>query len=323
MNGLNDYWRNHKWWPVEMPGFVFLAKAVNQLGRSRYPVSWAGDEAWIDVPPPLPEDQDKAERAQVRRAYALLDLPVAEIELPMVLPKGFGKATTIISRLSEDDWDAARLLSLEIAVPAAEKRARWDDVRELTATFFRVGGLHCHVRAVAGGPYEGPLKPEVWNTENTSARFGRCLIDLGNLYGQTTFEPHTNIRANSYGRQNFRLIFVDERSLANCLEAVPKLTPPPEWIADKTPEPVAVEGKRAPRTTAHREEFKEHVRQEVRDNMAAPPEGWNRARYINEVGRQRFRLPKPAAETAYKEALIEVEGNDWSRTGPKTKRKPA
>lgn len=319
-NELNEFWKQPHLWPVTMPGYTFLASAVQQIGRARFPVSWRGDEPWIDVPPVLPEDQAKAGIAELRRAYALLERPVVfEVQRPRLVSPSPLKSILpqTPSRLCDDDWNDARTLALALAVPAAEKRSRWSDVMGITAAFFRMGALHCHLRAVAGGPYEGPIKPELWNTEDTSTRFGRCLMDLGNPFQQRAYVPHARIREASYSRQDFRLIFVEDRSLANCLEAVPKLSPPPELIADEIPAPSPT-GPTQPRTLAYREQFKQFLREAVSANLEGPPDEWNRDRYIGE-GRHRFRLPKDAAEKAYKEALSEVEGHDWSRTGPRPK----
>lgn len=232
----NYFWRTPRAWPDVMPGFVFLASAVQQIGKARYPVSWAGDEPWTRVPTPLPEHQPDATHAQVRQAYSLIGRELDEITLPAILPKGANKHS-IPRPLSSDDWAAARLASLEVSVPRAEKAARWHDVMQITCALFRSGGLHCHVREVPGGEYSAdPLDPaKCWNTEleRVTARFGLCQIDLNNLYGQTAYEAHNNIRLSSYSRQAYRYMFVDDRSLANSLEAIGKIAPPPEWIADK------------------------------------------------------------------------------------------
>lgn len=239
-SAASQFWRDRRGWPVKMPGYVFLAEAVNQIGKSRFPVSWVGDEPWIDVPIPLPDEQAQASVSDVRRAHALLGLTPVEKQLPSLpLPlnaKGRHHPPTRIEPLDDLQWAEARLISLEKGVAAAEKRSKWEDVLALTSTLFRMGDLHCYLRRVEGGAYDGPFKPELWNTENTRARFGRCLIDLGRLYTQTDHEPHSNIRHASYSRQDFRLIFVEERSLALSVEAVAKLDPPDEWIADKAPQ---------------------------------------------------------------------------------------
>ncbi len=228
-----------------MPGYVFLADAVNQIGKARFPVSWAGDEPWIEVPTPLPAEQEKASVFDVRRAHALLGVTPVEIQLPSLpLPmnaKGRHQPPTRIEPLDGSQWAEARLMSLEAGVAAAEKRSKWEDVLVVTSTLFRMGGLHCYLRRIEGGAYDGPFKPEIWNTESTRARFGRCLIDLGRLYTQIDHEPHNNIRQPSYSKQDFRLIFVEERSLALSVEAVAKLDPPDEWIADSAPQSEAAD----------------------------------------------------------------------------------
>jgi hypothetical protein len=231
----NYFWRTPRVWPDVMPGFVFLASAVQQIGKARYPVSWTGDEPWTRVSAPLPEHQPDATHAQVRQAYSLIGREPDEITLPAILPRGAQKHS-IPRPLSPDDWASAQLASLRVTVPRAEKAARWHDVMWITCALFRSGGLHCHVRETPGGDYYGPLDPaKCWNTEleKVTARFGLCQVDLKNLYGQTAYEAHGNIRLSSYSQQDFRYMFVDERSLANSVEAMGKMPPPPDWIADK------------------------------------------------------------------------------------------
>lgn len=238
-DAMHSFWTDSRRWPVEMPGYVFLANAVNQIGKVRYPQSWTGDEPWTALVYPLPEEQHQAQPGQLKAAYELLGLKPEVVDLPALSSPITSRNTerpSVMKPLDENQWIEARLISLKRSVASAEKSARWQDVKSLTEKLFRIGGLRCYVRPREGGAYDGPLKPEVWNTENTDGRFGQCLMDLGNLYRQTDYAPHTNIRSPSYSRQNFQWIFIDEASLETAIEAIGKLPPPHPLVADKVTE---------------------------------------------------------------------------------------
>ncbi len=77
-NRFNIFWTNEGEWPVEKPGFLFLARAMKRIGREAFPHAWTGNEPWADpAPPPLSERQPAVNpfnlTVELKYAFRLLD----------------------------------------------------------------------------------------------------------------------------------------------------------------------------------------------------------------------------------------------------------
>jgi len=57
-----NFWEDQGAWPIDTPGFVFLARAVNEIGRAGFGGEW--DRLWSDdwtTTPPANETEDEAD----------------------------------------------------------------------------------------------------------------------------------------------------------------------------------------------------------------------------------------------------------------------
>lgn len=76
-SNLTVFWADPSGWPVEKPGYVFLARAMNLIGKALYPTKWTGAEPWAEkVPAALPEAPGIASKLELtkemERAYRLI-----------------------------------------------------------------------------------------------------------------------------------------------------------------------------------------------------------------------------------------------------------
>jgi hypothetical protein len=101
-NVLNEFWTTEAMWPAEGAGFVFLARAMHEIGRKRFGAGWAGDEPWAAQrnESPVPGLPDALERwANVRNTTVGLfktgSLSFFVAEVPAGVPKAVGATKTL------------------------------------------------------------------------------------------------------------------------------------------------------------------------------------------------------------------------------------
>ena len=143
-----NLWLNPNGWPVDSAGYVFLARAFDEIGRARF-----GAE-WDRKPPPHPDENDDDD-ASVEADAAWL------------------KANELWEKASE-----------EAEAKSAEMRAA---VRREIAEQCLRGHLHAAVRPKRGGEMT-KVPEDCWNTENLDRRFDRCQMSLIDPFSDAGFD---------------------------------------------------------------------------------------------------------------------------------------
>jgi hypothetical protein len=137
------FWAQAGSWPRDPPGYLFLARAFNSVGRSLFCNVWSGDEACAPY-----TDLGRADRTALERKLA----------------DHANRERKIASILARRD----RLPS---------ERARASKVRNAIATWAEAGQLPTVVRPQEGG-LPLPIPSHAWSTENLEPRFRRCMLSL-------------------------------------------------------------------------------------------------------------------------------------------------
>lgn len=281
-------------WPDDAYGRVFLARAVDALGRAMFPQEWTGFEPSVNLHlKPLPLMSFFADAGQKNEARALLPVKMPENDDDPPLKKFTAE---VRKPLTEDEWTKVRALRQATLDQIEPVRQRWAAVRQAFHVGAREGALKVYFLGRSGGDFGPTPSPKVdWNTTpyNLDNRFYCCQMN-----------PAKPFDIGIAGAA-FKWIFVDGDDLKAMVAAIQKNRK-------------ATEQQDKPHlTTTHLEAYIRAVRLEVRDNPDGPPE---RERLIR-LGREVFKLPKEAAESGYKEGL-DTAGvpHKWSQRGRKPKK---
>lgn len=210
-------------WPKCGSEVVFLADAVQKVGRAKFPDQWTGAEVLARVLMPHPDEQD--------RLAAQMRADLQRRPTPSIANPDWGRAAR---KLLVDPATGRELTDDEIAEVRERGRAarlsQWESdkavnerlmsVIEWIAGRCRDGDLETRFRWVTGGP-AFPVPAHVWNVEPVVKRmFVEC---------QTAFWSDA-FRANKP-----TYIFVTRDSLTRCLTAIGGATVDGQDLAGLSP----------------------------------------------------------------------------------------
>jgi len=169
---LQTFWVTQHW-PRDVAGYVFLARAVGEVGRAIFGALWTDDEFKIEVPtllPRLPVDRP-GERAEARKLLethrpeiGLAPLRSGKRHIPPVLP------------ITEAQWKIAYEISRKLSDdvrPALLRKAR---VKEEITQRCAEGTTSSAYRPTEGGKFS-PISASWWNTERAHNRFVMCQLN--------------------------------------------------------------------------------------------------------------------------------------------------
>ena len=148
---VRAFWTAPHGWPADPAGYVFLARAFELVGRSRFPGEWTGKEV-VTRPP----------RAE-RKAPAVL---------PTLYPRRSGSPETI---------EPAEKVSRIEAKRRKDALIRHGVVVRIMIKQAEFGELEFAHRSIAGGAMQ-PCPREWWNTERAWVRFTMYRIIPSNPY---------------------------------------------------------------------------------------------------------------------------------------------
>ena len=180
-NDPHEFWSERPW-PKDdnRRGFIFLARAMVDIGQAMFPEDWLGHEPYLSLTPrPLP---------------ALPQIP--KIPLPLVVAPRIDQPTEAKAEDAEAEpagpwWAGGTLLAPPPeAVRTIERdekaerilkgaRDRWDKVMDSTLDALDSGELVSSWRSIYGGPYFD-LPDTHWNMEDRQIswrRFVLCRMD--------------------------------------------------------------------------------------------------------------------------------------------------
>jgi hypothetical protein len=148
---INRFGRARNKWPNDPPGYVFLARAFNEIGPAIFAEKWPKKE--------------KPTETQFTLAQTL-DAP---------------------EKLSVDELDASDILHDQ---ESNDTERMHRAVKDKVVKGCFEGCLVSAVRAKEGGKMK-KLEPEMWNAENLDYRFPRCEMSLATPFKKSPFpETH-------------------------------------------------------------------------------------------------------------------------------------
>ncbi len=168
-----DDWRTPTKWIGDPVGYVFLPRAMLEIGKALYPTEWTGAEPTTPVFLPLPPHSAHASEWQKREAHVALckERPDFGRKPLDALPHhshissgGLSKGPPIIPPFTDDEWEAAREIYQRRADAARPAWTRFAQVKKTVIDACRQGQLAFGLRPRAGGAVY-PGKPEWWETE--------------------------------------------------------------------------------------------------------------------------------------------------------------
>jgi hypothetical protein len=212
------FWSDERAWPYDQPGqpgYVFLLRAVQEVGSAMFPGEWTGQEFRGTQPTELPPWHN-ANEDDHQRADALLRSHPNEPQSKPVLGDIYSNLRPIVGvRVGVDvdhrpneRYEAARELSCKLLTDAAPGVARFETTIAKIAEWLRSGELISALRPASGGAMGQSLTPDWWQTERWMNRF---------------FVGKTNLRdrfRNSLGSPNDEWIFLTRQSLNKCLRSL-------------------------------------------------------------------------------------------------------
>jgi hypothetical protein len=186
---------NEGFWPYDQAGYVFILRAVGEVGRYQFNDAWTGRERFSRPTSPLPLWYDANEATQ-RSAIALLrshpnepqtkpttDHRYSELKPIRVMPG------VVVDHRPRERYEAARDISLKLYQEAVPAIKRLETIIETMAAWLRSGELVSALRPQAGGAVGEPLPATIWQTERWRSRFFRGQMNPNNIFGTTPRGP--------------------------------------------------------------------------------------------------------------------------------------
>lgn len=165
---LRPFWRERKGWPVrDLPGTIFLGRAIHATGEALFPRDWTGDEPVAFIPTPL---RPLAASPPVYPGRSLAAHRGGDVPRPVI---------------DADDWVARvqrRLEEIEAQKPiiadATAAVLRWSAVRERLLGWLLAGEIGFAVRFDNGS--HAPAARAIWNGAKADEHFAACRLPFSN-----------------------------------------------------------------------------------------------------------------------------------------------
>lgn len=183
MDGNIRFWLEQSRWPADAMGFIFLARAVHEIGKCMFPGVWTGSEPvtpelfnfrWPLGTNAFPLTWRAAGETERAAMYKLLLHHDRTQQRPPIKidTRGFRHF-----ELTEADWDVGMSIADELNAKYETARIRFTQVKSTMVNAIVSGQLQSFLRPIEGGAFEGPIKPELWNSERVGARFVWCQMN--------------------------------------------------------------------------------------------------------------------------------------------------
>ncbi len=207
---LFEFWLMPEDWPRDTASHIFLARALDVLGKALFPDSWMGVPDIVSKPPPpLPISMRHADVGVKNRAYDLIQKHRPDRGLA---PRGKANAR----ELTQDEWTEARNLLSEQQAAQRASVSRMKGVERALVDGAESGALLTAYRPVKGGQFTD-MPTWWWNTEKIANRLCRCQINPSDPFGI------------GFAGDGFCLIFVERESFGTLIDGLRK---DPESSAD-------------------------------------------------------------------------------------------
>ena len=199
MNSLSRWHRPNSW--ISDPfGYVFLPRAMLEIGKALFPDEWTGKEPTTPIFFPLPKVSVLASPNVKRDVHSLLRAERPDFARPpldalprrpdiVCLPHLHRAQGRPIVTFTEDEWAAARKIFQKREDVARPARRRYAKVCETVASACRSGDLVSALRPHNGGDAV-EMRPSLWNTE------GAALAHRFECFSLDPSEPFSGGLAN-------------------------------------------------------------------------------------------------------------------------------
>jgi hypothetical protein len=202
MSDRSNFWKNNSQWPDDSVSYLFLARALDRLGKSFFPNIWTGAELWTETfklsdyiwcddrfaNNLLAENEPRGGR---RIIHALQSSNVIRGERGEGDPTG-SKITDSIDalrrnsgldiELSESERKAAHLIAKKLDVLNEPLINRARIVRAEFVKIAKEGTLTTAYRAI-GTAVDVPIPPVWWDTDHVCSRFYCGQLNPKSPYG--------------------------------------------------------------------------------------------------------------------------------------------
>ena len=181
LRDLLSPWHTPSKWISDPQGYVFLPRAMLEIGKALYPSDWTGAEPTTPVFLPLPLGSATARQSEKQEAHIALCKERPEFGrkplsvLPQFLtlrPRGGLSASggPIIPPFTNAEWQAAREIYRRREDAARPAWSRFAQVKKTVTDACRQGQLAFGLRPRAGGAVY-PGKKEWWETEGVTLHY--------------------------------------------------------------------------------------------------------------------------------------------------------
>jgi hypothetical protein len=188
-----DFWARPDAWPLDPDGYVFLARAVEEIGRAMFGQDWTGKEVTTEHVRSLP-DQAQGTVGDASYAHDVLmklpkyskQLPSAKTVLPpslnSVLSRPAGLALFQVDSFTTEQWSAAQAAVRRQQKERAPALQRLSQVQLNIVKRCESGELISAIRSRAGGDMR-EVPRDWWNTESWHNRFTMCQLNPEQPFG--------------------------------------------------------------------------------------------------------------------------------------------
>lgn len=206
--------RNPVRWPADKEGMVFLFRAVNKAGVSKFQKSWSGKEIGVAFPDQLPPTPglvtDRQFRGVVRRLRILYPGAIQVRDRNSITPE--------IWQIAIADAERQR----EKSAAAVE---RLKSARSILSGAITAGTVSAYLHVDADEQFKGPIKTGLWSAE---------LMTVAFATGRFSLLPAYSVSVRSLGADNSAWIYVDARQLDDFLATVkPERNPVQKPVSHK------------------------------------------------------------------------------------------
>lgn len=208
-----QFWTNQGSWPDDAYGFVFLARAVQQIGRATFPDEWTGREAIAE--PPIETPYEAVLRGVGGAAWSRWQEDYSRQVMRLIAARDPSKLCWIETKIGNlsvrtNKITTASMRYGESLIPEENQRRtqakeRWERVVSIVKSALRDGSLESVTLPTHGGAFSAPRPKEWWNVSGIEARLTMCRLN-----------PENPFSAGFAGR-GYEHIFVKASSLARLL----------------------------------------------------------------------------------------------------------
>ncbi|WP_161850400.1 hypothetical protein [Bradyrhizobium sp. CCBAU 051011] len=215
---LFGFWLKSNDWPRDTASHIFLARAMDSIGKVLFGENWHGVlDITSELPPSLPISMRHTDISTRNRAY---DLLVKHRPDRGLTPRGTSRSR----ELCEEEWSAARDVVSEQRAAVRPSVDRFKGVEQALLSGAESGKIFTAFRSTDGGQFTD-MPAWWWNTEKISNRFLRCQINPRDPFGA------------GFAGKDYCWIFVTHESLHTYLNGLWKPTsevsePPTPALAD-------------------------------------------------------------------------------------------